>query len=111
MASGSPLGCLFIATLLTIYIVSNMIINKSMKKMLEVQVAGEILFGILLVMLQMTIVNATKVSNSTWRVLGWINFTIMLVCIILFFIVVLDETISCLRKNVKKIRALIKGNE
>jgi hypothetical protein len=59
----------------------------------------------------MTIVNATKISNSAWRALGWINFSIILVCIILNLILVMSETVNCLKKNVNKIRALIKDNK
>lgn len=33
VAPQSPLGCLFILTLLTVYIVSNMLINKALRKM------------------------------------------------------------------------------
>ena len=100
-------GCLFIVTLLTIYIAANSIINKSAKRLLRVQVADEILFGCFLVLLQMAIVNVTKISASAWNILGWIIFTIVFVCIGLLFVLTFRETYSTLRKNVHKIRGLI----
>ena len=107
LASNSPLGCLFIVTLLTIYVAANLIINRSAKRLLRVQVAAEILFGCFLVLLQMAIVNATKISPSAWNILGWIIFTIVFVCIGLLFVLTFRETYSTLRKNVHKIRGLI----
>lgn len=105
LASSSPLGCLFIVTLLTVYVIANLILSKSVKKLLKVQVAAEILFDLFLVLLQMAIVNATKLGASAWNVLGWIIFTIGFLCIGLFIVLTVRETVSTLKKNIKKIRA------
>ena len=98
MTSSSPLGILFILTLLTIYIISNWLISKALKKMVMIQILAQILFGIFMVLLQMSIINATTLDNQMWTALGWIMFLLAFVAIGLLSGMVVVQIVRSVQK-------------
>jgi hypothetical protein len=86
LASQSPLGVLFIFTLLTVYIVSNWFISKSLRKRAGLQMAAEIMLCVFVILLQMSVINATTVGNAVWNGLAWTMFCLALGSLILLTI-------------------------
>lgn len=104
VASQSPLGILFILTLLTIYIVSNMLINKALRRMPTFQMLSEILLGVFLILHQMSFVNATTIDNGIWNAIGWIMVLISFSAILILTIMTCTLTYKCLKENINRIR-------
>jgi hypothetical protein len=86
VVGSAPLGVLFMLTLLTVYIVSNWFISRPLKKMAGVQITAEILMGTFLLLLQMTIINATTFDNQLWMALAYITFFLALSAVVLLMV-------------------------
>ena len=74
-----PLSCLFIITLLTICIISNIIINHPFKRHNLLFGISEDLFAGILVLEQMYVVNAAKIGTSAWNFYGISLFVVIVV--------------------------------
>jgi hypothetical protein len=99
MADESPLSCLFILTLLTIFIISNIIVNRAFK-IGEVPIAAaEIVLALLLILLQMYIVNASKLANSNWNIFGIALFVLLVIYSVLLVSVSIKETYRVIIKH------------
>lgn len=98
-----PLTCLFLSTLATIFIVSNMIINKPFKLHQTSLLAVEILFVLVLILLQMYIVNAPKMGTQSWNVFGFILLVLMLLLTVLVLAIALFECYQLLLKRYAKL--------
>lgn len=104
--SGSPLGTLFMLTLLTVYIVSNWLINKPLRKMAGLQISAEILMGVFILLLQMTIINATTLDNGIWNGLGYVMLCLAFGAVAMLSILTVSQTVVCVQKFIKKKREM-----
>jgi len=99
MADDSPLSCLFILTLLTICIISNIIVNRAFK-IEEIPIAAaEIMLALLYILLQMYIVNASKLENGSWNIFGYALFAFLIIYSVLLIAVSLKETYRSIVKH------------
>ena len=106
--NNSPLSSLFIITLLTICIISNIIINKPFKKYGAAVGSAEIMFGIILIFFQMYIVNSSKLSNTAWNIYGIITFILIFIYSIILLIIGVRESITIVKKTYFKLKATSK---
>jgi hypothetical protein len=98
----NPLSSLFVVTLLTICVISNIIINKPFKKYGIVVGTAESLFGLILVLLQMYIVNTSRLSNAVWNGLGYTIFMLVVAYTLLLLALAIKETIQHAQKVYRK---------
>ena len=102
--SSTPLGILFMLTLLTVYIISNLLINKPIKKMSAIHITSEVLMGVFLLLLQMAIINATTFNNQLWNALGYIMLLLAFTAAGLLSLLTAQQTVSCIKKHSIKIK-------
>lgn len=96
-------------TLLTIYILSNVLINRPFKQYcLQVGLA-EALFAVILVLFQMYIVNVDKLSNTVWNRLGYAIFTLLMLYTSLLLFIGIKETIRNVRRCYRQYKNEIEG--
>lgn len=60
--------------------------------------AAELLFGLILVLVQMYIVNASRLPNAVWNGFGITIFVLVLIYTLILLVLAIQQTIKCIKK-------------
>lgn len=107
----NPLSSLFVVTLLTLCILSNIIINKPFKNYGVLVGICEGLLAVILVLIQMYIVNTSRLSNQVWNGFGYFIFILVLAYTIILLCIAVRESVKHISKIYRKSKQTNEGKK